>query len=98
MSFAIVLFNVTHPGTILKGPEAELPGLWVMVRERVWGGRRRRGGIIDGYHEMLVRKYEELGDHQEPPRYSSSPKGRDRRSVSDHGFATLRESKNTSGA
>ncbi|KAH9210442.1 RTA-like protein [Leptodontidium sp. 2 PMI_412] len=35
MFFAILCYNLTHPGNILIGPEAELPGLWGMFKEVV---------------------------------------------------------------
>ncbi|KAE8447874.1 hypothetical protein EG329_010103 [Mollisiaceae sp. DMI_Dod_QoI] len=59
MIFAILCFNVNHPGRILVGPRSELPGL----RETFWKGRGRKGRKMtvgeDG--EELVGKYEMLG-------------------------------------
>ncbi|KAF8851215.1 RTA1 domain-containing protein, partial [Acephala macrosclerotiorum] len=52
MLFAILCFNVNHPGRVLIGPESELPGL----RETFWkkGSRGRRGkkGIVDDSEEQ----------------------------------------------
>ncbi|CZR56476.1 related to RTA1-involved in 7-aminocholesterol resistance [Phialocephala subalpina] len=58
MFFAIMCFNVNHPGRVLVGPESELPGL----RETFWkkgrGGRRGKKGVSDESGEGLVGKYE----------------------------------------
>jgi hypothetical protein len=73
MVFAILCYNITHPGTILKGPEAELPSLWGMAREKLCCGRRgKRGNILgDEDGEELVSKYAMLNDGKAPPRYSA---------------------------
>ena len=59
MCFAILCYNITHPGTILQGPEAQLPTIRsLMFKKR--GARKaqiQRGG--DGGEEM-VSKYAEL--------------------------------------
>ena len=66
MFFAISVFNITHPGSTLIGPESELPSL----KETLW--RRRRGRKVvreDG--EELVGKYIPLEGKgfQEPHNY-----------------------------
>lgn len=58
MFFAILCFNVNHPGRVLVGPESELPGL----KETFWkngrGGRRGKKGDVNEDREELVGKYE----------------------------------------
>lgn len=70
MFFAILCYNVTHPGSILVGPEAELPGLWSMLKEKMCCGQRHRTGkvIVDDYGQELIGKYEVLGDSRAPSR------------------------------
>lgn len=67
MIFAIFVFNVTHPGSILLGPDSELPSL----KETLW--RRKRGKkILSEDGEELISKYSmlERSGKLEPPRYS----------------------------
>lgn len=40
MSLTILLFNITHPGTILIGPESEMPGFFSTLKAL----RHRRSG------------------------------------------------------
>lgn len=51
MVFAILVWNNTHPGSILIGPESELPGL----KETFLRRRARKVMSEDG--EELVSKY-----------------------------------------
>jgi hypothetical protein len=44
MIFAILLFNVTHPGTILFGQDSEVPSLRQTFRER---GRRKEFILLE---------------------------------------------------
>jgi hypothetical protein len=70
MFLAILCYNVTHPGSILVGPEAALPGLWGMVKERMCCGMRRRNGkmVVDDDGHELISKYAVLGDDNAPSR------------------------------
>jgi hypothetical protein len=59
MCLAILCYNITHPGTILQGPEAQLP----TIRSLVFKKRRARKAQVglsveDG--EELAGKYVEL--------------------------------------
>jgi hypothetical protein len=67
MISAILVFNITHPGSILIGPESELPSL----KETLWRRKRARK-VVSEDGEELVSKYaviEGKGDG-EPLRYS----------------------------
>lgn len=66
MVFAILVFNVTHPGSILVGPDCELPGL----KETLWRMRGKKVVTEDG--QELVSKDAMLDGYggEEPPRYS----------------------------
>lgn len=46
MVTALLSFNVVHPGTVLKGPESEMPGFFATIKAKCF---RRRGvkGIED---------------------------------------------------
>lgn len=32
MVFAIAVFNVVHPGAVVRGPGSEMPGLWATLK------------------------------------------------------------------
>ena len=34
MLAALMIFNIIHPGVILRGPDSEMPGLWSLIRRR----------------------------------------------------------------
>jgi hypothetical protein len=44
MVFAILLFNITHPGTVLFGQDSEVPSLRQTFRER---GRRKEFILLE---------------------------------------------------
>ena len=50
MFFAIVVFNITHPSSIMKGPDAQLPGIRALMKRR----SRKMGS--EGGEELLVAK------------------------------------------
>ena len=63
MFFAVAIFIVVHPGKILSGPAAKMPGVWSYLKNRkgYWGGERRRDDMIkleirDGSVEELVAR------------------------------------------
>jgi hypothetical protein len=60
MCFAILCYNITHPGTVLQGPEAQLP----TIRSLVFKKRARKVPVTVGGEdgEELVSNYVELGD------------------------------------
>ena len=66
MFFAIFVFNITHPGSILIGRESELPSL----KETLW--KKRRGKkLVSEDGEELVSKYARLEGKgiEDPPSY-----------------------------
>ncbi|KAH8591527.1 RTA1 domain-containing protein [Bisporella sp. PMI_857] len=65
MFMAIMAFNIIHPGNVLRGPDAKLPGLWAMVRRK-----GKKGGAKGDDGEKLVPKYTSLDD-KALPEYSS---------------------------
>ena len=69
MVLAILVWNITHPGTILVGPESELPGLKETLL-RLWRGRK----VVTEDGEELVSKYAMLKEDTsgELPRYSKA--------------------------
>lgn len=73
MVFAILCYNITHPGTILIGSEAELPSLWGMISGKLCCGRRRKMGklLVGEDGEELVSKYAMLDDGKAPPEYNT---------------------------
>ena len=42
MFFALLGFVVIHPGTVLDGPGASMPGLWSSIRQRNHASRDER--------------------------------------------------------
>jgi hypothetical protein len=59
MCFAILCYNITHPGTILQGPEAQLPTIRSLVFRKRSG--RNMGGLAGGEDGVeLVSEYVEL--------------------------------------
>ena len=70
MSFAILAFNITHPGVIRVGAEAELPSLWGMVRSKFSRGQRK-GKFIGEDGEELVSNYAVFENKGQEARYSS---------------------------
>jgi hypothetical protein len=61
MCFAILCYNMTHPGIVLQGPEAQLPTIRSLVFKK---GRARKTPVAVGGSdgEELVSHYAELGD------------------------------------
>jgi hypothetical protein len=68
MLFAIFVFNITHPGLTLVGPQSELPSL----KETFW--KKRKGKkVVSEDGEELVSKYAVLEENgEQPPRYGHS--------------------------
>lgn len=59
MCFAILCYNITHPGTILQGSEAQLPTIRSLIFKKRRAEKAQLGmGNEDG--EELVDKYVEL--------------------------------------
>jgi len=67
MFLAILVFNVNHPGKILVGPGAELPGLWKMVKRLFRKGRGNKT-VVDDDGEELISEYAKLGKGRDLPR------------------------------
>ena len=68
MVFAIFVFNSTHPGSTLVGPQSELPGL----KETLWRKRREKQ-VVSEYGEELVGKYAAIEQNgEELLRYGQS--------------------------
>lgn len=62
MFLAIAVFLIIHPGKVLVGPGAKMPGIWSMIKgknTRGWREKARNNGDDDG-NELMGRKYEEL--------------------------------------
>jgi len=55
MCLAILCYNITHPGTILQGPEAQLPA----IRSLIFKKRRAKAKVAMGNEdgEELVGNY-----------------------------------------
>jgi hypothetical protein len=60
MCLAILCYNVTHPGTVLQGPEARLPTIRSLVFKKRRGGKQQVGSGDKGGVEM-GSNYVELG-------------------------------------
>jgi hypothetical protein len=63
MIFAIMAYNIVHPGPIIHGPGSEMPGLWAMLKN-MWTMRKgnpkkeillddTKERELDGRYEML---------------------------------------------
>lgn len=61
MCLAILCYNVTHPGTVLQGPEARLPTIRSLVFKKRRGRKQQAGSGGKGGVEM-GSNYVELGE------------------------------------
>jgi hypothetical protein len=52
MCLAILCYNVTHPGTVLQGPEARLPTIRSLVFKKRRGRKQQAGSGGKGGVEM----------------------------------------------
>jgi hypothetical protein len=63
MCLAILCYNITHPGTVLRGPEAALPTIRSLVFKKRRARKSKSGSGVEGGVEM-GNKYVELGEEQ----------------------------------
>ena len=68
MFCAILVFNLSHPGRILVGPEAELPSLKETILGRWRKSNRGRRMLVAEDGQELVSKYAMLGDGRDVSR------------------------------
>jgi hypothetical protein len=61
MCLAILCYNVTHPGTVLQGPEARLPTIRSLVFKKRRGRKQQAGSGGKGGVDM-GSNYVELGE------------------------------------
>ena len=47
MFLAIAVFTIVHPGKVLIGPDAEMPGVWRTIRGAGRKGKNRGRGKAD---------------------------------------------------
>jgi len=57
MFLALLSFCLVHPGKVLVGPEAEMPGLWRMIKGRF----RKNKDTRKEYIEMSMSENESIG-------------------------------------
>lgn len=63
MFFAIAIFLVVHPGRVLKGHGAEMPGLWATFKGRKEkAARNKERRIVDEEEYELVSKNKISGE------------------------------------
>ncbi len=61
MCFAILCYNITHPGTVLQGLEAKLPTIRSLIF-KTRGARKAHEGLKGEDEVELVSRYVKLRD------------------------------------